>query len=517
MADPEDANPTTISHPTSVISRPGISTFASSAGLHVAAGVQDQSTGALVFDADAELRELTSAIRAREALRLRSSGIVLAVGMVLFVAGLVSRAGVSFASRGGAPSLPTSIVHWSVALILNGSAVMLLALGPTDTMACTVVAIILCAVQMILTLILVFGLLSSDVFEAVEAKAMVVVAAFMMALGTNLMLFGLRPGFQTRIRLKRIWTVYRLTLGTTELILIALTPIRVRWASARDNTDEFIVSLVVAHLGAVSALILTLPPVRGRIQRLLAGIRNGAHSTSTKQQSAAVVASLLGGRGAVEALSTAKTRFRAIDISDLGASDFGPRVVQHVSASRASGSTLISNSARNNVYQKSRHVPFGDVDGFVSHSVRDDDPAVLSKLQSWGESIVAPANNDAPTVWLDTVCLDNNELSIDLLCLPIFVSGCRHFLIINGPTWASRLWCVVEFFTFVQVTNNGLDNVVILSPSIDMQSQSIRIVSSKAQCAFARDRHALLAAIESCFGDLLAFDKACCYLLDRVQ
>ena len=35
--------------------------------------------------------------------------------------------------------------------------------------------------------------------------------------------------------------------------------------------------------------------------------------------------------------------------------------------------------------------------------------------------------------------------------LPIFLSGCRKLLILAGPTYCSRLWCVLECFVFLKM------------------------------------------------------------------
>ena len=36
-------------------------------------------------------------------------------------------------------------------------------------------------------------------------------------------------------------------------------------------------------------------------------------------------------------------------------------------------------------------------------------------------------------------------------CLPIFLTGCQSLLIVAGPTYCSRLWCVMEIFTFLRM------------------------------------------------------------------
>ena len=47
-------------------------------------------------------------------------------------------------------------------------------------------------------------------------------------------------------------------------------------------------------------------------------------------------------------------------------------------------------------------------------------------------------------------CIDQTDISNDLLCLPMFLAGCENLLIIAGPTYAERLWCILEIFVFLK-------------------------------------------------------------------
>ena len=44
---------------------------------------------------------------------------------------------------------------------------------------------------------------------------------------------------------------------------------------------------------------------------------------------------------------------------------------------------------------------------------------------------------------------DQNNIQQSLSFLPIYLSGCQTLLIMAGPTYCSRLWCVMEIFTFL--------------------------------------------------------------------
>ena len=41
------------------------------------------------------------------------------------------------------------------------------------------------------------------------------------------------------------------------------------------------------------------------------------------------------------------------------------------------------------------------------------------------------------------------------------VSGCQKLLVLSGPTYAHRLWCVMEIFCFLTLGNNTT-NIVVL-------------------------------------------------------
>ena len=48
----------------------------------------------------------------------------------------------------------------------------------------------------------------------------------------------------------------------------------------------------------------------------------------------------------------------------------------------------------------------------------------------------------------DKACIDQNNIQQSLAGLPVFLAGCQTLLVVAGPTYCSRLWCVMELFTF---------------------------------------------------------------------
>lgn len=92
----------------------------------------------------------------------------------------------------------------------------------------------------------------------------------------------------------------------------------------------------------------------------------------------------------------------------------------------------------------------GECDAFVSHSWHDDPRSRWLALQQWRESFVKRHGRE-PRIWFDKCCIDQTDVEQNLRGLPIFLSGCKEILVLCGPTYLSRLWCIVELFTFVHM------------------------------------------------------------------
>ena len=50
----------------------------------------------------------------------------------------------------------------------------------------------------------------------------------------------------------------------------------------------------------------------------------------------------------------------------------------------------------------------------------------------------------------DKACIDQNNIQQSLACLPVFLAGCQTLLVVAGTSYCSRLWCVMELFTFAR-------------------------------------------------------------------
>ena len=111
-------------------------------------------------------------------------------------------------------------------------------------------------------------------------------------------------------------------------------------------------------------------------------------------------------------------------------------------------------------------------------------------------------------------CIDQLNIDASLMCLPVFLSGCDQLLTLVGPSYVTRLWCVMEVFIFMRV--KGIDEttqqtthlkVKELSSDADLAQTLARFKAANAQCRYDRDRQRLLAVIEASFGTTHSFDE----------
>ena len=164
---------------------------------------------------------------------------------------------------------------------------------------------------------------------------------------------------------------------------------------------------------------------------------------------------------------------------------------------------------------------FGEIDLFVSHSWRDPPQHKFRVLQQVRERFVAEHNRE-PVIWFDKVCIDQNNIESTLLCLPVYLSGCKKLLVICGPSYLDRLWCMMELFVFLEMHSGEGDDIDIKFIHADLDDGSERSEAemvkffearfdafdvSNAQCYDVAQREQLLGIIEAAFGGLAGFNK----------
>jgi hypothetical protein len=198
-------------------------------------------------------------------------------------------------------------------------------------------------------------------------------------------------------------------------------------------------SLLLDHYGASCEVCTATAFLCVNLVALLlsscTGLRDLVHSRlrslfdRTKAKVAAAnIAGLIGDCDAHRAFAQAAARFRCIDLTMLTEEE------------------MARHDPDPALYRRSLKVRLGDCDAFISHSWSDDATDKWAALQQWRQAFIAKHGRE-PRVWIDKCCIDQTNIEADLRCLPIFLNGCREMVVLCGPTYFRRLWCVMELFT----------------------------------------------------------------------
>ncbi|CAJ1336565.1 unnamed protein product [Effrenium voratum] len=232
-----------------------------------------------------------------------------------------------------------------------------------------------------------------------------------------------------------------------------------------------------------------------------------SHFEATERTAAAAgVASLVGNCNVSEALRHAKSRFRVIDVNKLEMAD------------------LSGNSPSVDLFERSVPASLGSCDAFVSHSWSDDPAAKWLALTRWRQKFQL-LRGRSPMIWLDKACIDQSDIEANLRSLPIFLSGCNTLLILCGTSFLSRLWCVLELFTFVHMGGKtfDIDCIPILLPGQEEENrQQIKDLGAAfdvrhCDCTIAADKDKILSIIQTGFGSMDAFNQAIQRVMVRID
>jgi len=257
-----------------------------------------------------------------------------------------------------------------------------------------------------------------------------------------------RRQLATRERLLRLWAISRLFGSAGGVCFLCIFC----WA-AEEGSHDLAEHSYLAR-GGVSWLASSLicrPGVRRRIHRFL-----GSLVSRGEAQQAAVISSLITGGtgGAAHALRLARESFRLFPLQKLADAD--------LAEGRERGETT-------SMHARSSPSQLGGGDAFLSHSWSDDAVAKTAALRRWGRRHERQTGQP-PLLWIDKACLDQNDVSKNLACLPINLSGCRQLLIVAGPTYTSRLWCIMEIFVYVGM-GRTLEHITVI-PLLDRATRT---------------------------------------------
>merc|ERR1711920_1102113 len=149
---------------------------------------------------------------------------------------------------------------------------------------------------------------------------------------------------------------------------------------------------------------------------------------------------------------------------------------------------------------------------FLSHSWHDDVNKKWSILTDWCESFRGK-NQRAPLLWLDKTCIDQTSIVEDLECLPVFLGACNSLLIICGPSYMTRLWCIVELFTFVSMKSgevSKLNDVIIKSFDVNLLEVSKEFDCRDCNCFNPDDKLEMMRIFQAGTDGVDGFNKAVC-------
>jgi hypothetical protein len=140
-------------------------------------------------------------------------------------------------------------------------------------------------------------------------------------------------------------------------------------------------------------------------------------------------------------------------------------------------------------------------------SWHDDGEKKWRALAAWAGRMSKDKESGGLQVWMDKACINQKSISDSLAVLPIYLAGCKSFLICAGPTWPLRLWCVLELFTFLRM-GGGVERVCILCNESESQlEQRFETFDARfANCFRPEERERLLGVVEAGFGSVNDFN-----------
>mmetsp|Transcript_100920 Transcript_100920/g.260837 ORF Transcript_100920/g.260837 Transcript_100920/m.260837 type:complete len:328 (-) Transcript_100920:84-1067(-) len=210
---------------------------------------------------------------------------------------------------------------------------------------------------------------------------------------------------------------------------------------------------------------------------------------------AAGIACLVGDASTKEVMTKAADNFRCVP------------------ASAITLEALMNRSPDPSLFQLSRPAKLGKCDAFISHSWSDDAQAKFAALQRWSDDFAARTGREA-NIWVDKYCINQQDIEASLLCLPVFVSGCRRFVALSGSSYLQRLWCVMELFTYVHM---GCDMAKMeLVPLVRDGSEAADMTQIRetfrdfnvedCECSVQSDKDHMLEIIQMAFGGMHGFN-----------
>ena len=423
---------------------------------------------------DAEIgQKLKRAKAAGAAVRARIS-----VTMGLAGGALVAVLVAAVAIAGAADTIRA--VNYAALLCIGipGPPLLLLAVLPTDRLVIYGVAAVCCAVSLVCA-----ALIAARVKKRQEAEWKAVQYVMVVGFVSVAAVVGSAARLPPRAALRRTWVCLGVAYFAAALIFLYISVTRVNPGmkpGSREHQFWWLATAELFVLGAVSSW----PSFRQRVHAALLA-RGGQIS------SAASVAALLGRNDIDHVKAEAQRKFYGVELSQVRLED-----MQQSTPDPA-------------LFARARHARFDEIDWFISHSWHDSPEAKYSALQAARSTFVASHSRE-PIVWMDKFCIDQTSISDSLMCLPVFLAGCKQLYLFCGPTFLERLWCLLEIFVYLEMGGRVEDVTLVLAPPDDayFEERFARFDVSHATCFDPVERDRLLATIEAGFGGLDQFNAS---------
>ena len=466
--------------------------------------VQTEAASASVISSS-EAAMLEAAEQSRRRLHARVNNTLWQAGWVLIWLSQMPFVPYALVGMGATPAMDiTEIVgnhRYHLALVPWAAGLFLASIDPTEAKRIFSVVRLICSIQFFMYWITIpqyrvllrmgYHTLAYALFACVQGNLMMSIACahtlwWHKCIGGEQM-----PPRRMLRRFVLIWRCYFLYVGVWWTIVYSARISCIKDGSYLDTCENPPYYAVGAASWSLFAIVFTKSN-HGRLRRWVGSLGKDGSA----EQKAASVASLLGGTSVAAALTTAAARFRAKPLSTLTLE------------------SLLHNKPDPTLYATTVPAKLGEVHAFMSHSWSDDGNAKYNKLHEWAREL---GGGDDKLVWLDKACIDQDNIDASLAALPIYLSGCRQLLMLVGPTYITRMWCVMEVFIFMRMKDGGTTGaaqhasqllvVKLLDDNADLKLSLARFDAAKAQCYYDRDRQKLLAVIEASFGTAAPFNQ----------
>ena len=299
------------------------------------------------------------------------------------------------------------------------------------------------------------------------------------------------PAASSRQLLFRLWKAARffavavgfnLTVTNIAVVLHHWTSdVRQRQITTLGTERVQAFSLVEAYAWVAQGLfwvflgLISTPSRRSKASMVLRRLADRGH-----QREASLVAMMMGTRDHKETFQRAKQSFRCLPWRALCEADF-------------------TSSTDSGMYDKTRVVPLGQCDFFISHSWHDSGEMkwkVFQKtLWDFENNVLFHSkgfDKAEPVVWLDKACIKQTSIEDSLPCLPVYLAGCSRLFVLAGKTYLKRLWCVMELFIFLRMGGEQrhvtIRAVADASSTMAVEPESDRDSSPMARSRKRRER-----------------------------